>query len=141
MCQCRGMLLTTIYLIWFAFRLMQRTIHLKGVKPTFEVSIAFPVQLRIVVYDKTFHIRYHRYYYKISSMPKLRGLPLVWYWYLILWSLKQNDHKNMMTHICNGIKNSLYFPILKYADLFDQYFSTSLFWGMYFTFMSSWKAV
>ena len=42
---------------------MQRTIHLKGVKPTFEVSIAFPVQLRIVVYDKTFHIRYHRYYY------------------------------------------------------------------------------
>ena len=33
------------------------------------------------------------------------------------------------------------FPILKYADLFDQYFSTSLFWGMYFTFMSSWKAV
>ena len=56
---------------------MQRTIHLKGVKPTFEVSIAFPVQLRIVVYDKTFHIRYHlysRYYYKISSMSKLRGL-------------------------------------------------------------------
>ena len=53
---------------------MQRTIHLKGVKPTFEVSIAFPVQLRIVVYDKTFHIRYHRYYYKISSMSKLRRL-------------------------------------------------------------------
>ena len=47
---------------------MQRTIHLKGVKPTFEVSIAFPVQLRIVVYDKTFHIRSRRYYHQISSM-------------------------------------------------------------------------
>lgn len=41
-----------------------------------------------------------------------------------------------MTHIQNGITKYFYvvFPILKYADLFDQYFSTSLFWGYVFYF-------